>query len=75
MGLRRDLTAGSRIELCRELRVPPITPSPLAPSACLGAFLFSANCKERGNSRGERQDFEEAPGADISRRGHYSRSM
>jgi len=75
MGLRRDLTAGSRIELCRELRLPPIDPITLGPERLLRAFLFFSQCKARGNSRGRLQDLEEAPGEDISRRGHHSRSM
>jgi len=42
MGLRRDLTAGSRIELCRELRLPPIDPITLGPERLLrGLFILS----------------------------------
>jgi hypothetical protein len=39
MGLRRDLTAGSSIELCRELGPPPFT---LGPERLLrGLFILS----------------------------------
>jgi hypothetical protein len=41
----------------------------------LRAFLFSAKCNQRGNSRGRLQDLEQAPGEDIRRRGHHSCPM
>ena len=72
MGLRRDLTAGSSLVFCRELGSAPIA---LGPERLLRAFLFSMNCNRRGNSRERLQDLEAAPGEDIRRRGHHSRSM
>ena len=42
-------------------------PSPLAPSACLGAFLFSANARREEIPPARLQDLEEEPGEDISR--------
>ena len=72
MGLRRDLTASSSTELCRELGPAPIT---LGPERLLRGLFILSQCKERGDSRGRLQDLEEAPGEDISRRGHHSRPM
>ena len=58
MGLRRDLTAGSNLEFCRELGSASIT---LGPERLLRAFLFSVNRSQRGNSRERQQDLEAAP--------------